>query len=104
MRAADLAKDREWSRAVLTRDHRDGHDTCRWCGGIDGVTPHHIIKRRFREFRWQVENGLSFCYRCHEYAERNPKEGLARCRLILGIDKETDTRQWLRDQRSKTPR
>ncbi len=38
-----------------------------------GCEGHHILKRRYRNTRWDTENGRPLCRGHHDWAERNPQ-------------------------------
>lgn len=52
-----------WSRKVLSRDEA----TCQECGAKDVELHAHHIKpfETYPELRWDVDNGLTLCFRCH---------------------------------------
>jgi len=55
-------KDKEWREAVMTRDR-----CCRICKKADGrLNAHHLIPKQFKEFRWDVENGIILCFQHHK--------------------------------------
>lgn len=53
-----------WARAVLSRDK----GTCQHCGVQNvGLHAHHILPfATHPEKRWDVDNGITLCYQCHE--------------------------------------
>lgn len=52
-----------WARAVVSRDG----GKCQHCGATDGLHAHHIKEfADYPELRWEMSNGLTLCYRCHE--------------------------------------
>lgn len=53
-----------WSRAVISRDKA----TCQHCGATDVQLHAHHIKEfaKHPELRWDVSNGITLCFRCHE--------------------------------------
>jgi predicted restriction endonuclease len=68
-------KDIIWKKAVKVRDlYR-----CQICGvqykeGDKGLHSHHIIPRQFENYRWDVDNGLSLCFRCHKVGKFSPHQ------------------------------
>lgn len=62
-KARGAGKYAKWQQAVFTRDRV----TCRHCGAIGiQMHAHHINSwSEFPELRFDVENGLTLCYRCH---------------------------------------
>lgn len=64
--------DREWRYAVLKRDRG-----CAICGKYDGrMNAHHLIPKEFKEYRWDVDNGMILCVHHHTLgklsAHKNP--------------------------------
>lgn len=59
-----ISPHRRWSEKVRKRDQY----TCKKCGihNPEGVTAHHIFgKKQYPELRYEVENGITLCRRCH---------------------------------------
>lgn len=56
-------KDKEWQLLVKTRDG----NKCIICGRNDILHIHHIIAREVKEFRWDVDNGVTLCPAHHKY-------------------------------------
>jgi hypothetical protein len=52
--------DKLWSQCVRVRDK-----TCRRCNSEDGLSAHHIIERTHRSVRFDLDNGIALCWRCH---------------------------------------
>ncbi|MCK5602157.1 HNH endonuclease [Candidatus Pacearchaeota archaeon] len=61
------ALDRLWQEKVTG-------DICSFpsCNRI-GNEGHHIMKRRYLNTRWNIENGRALCRECHLWAETNPQ-------------------------------
>lgn len=62
-RKADRGKHGAWARSVISRDN----GTCQKCGirNVE-VHAHHIEPfADFPEKRWDINNGITLCYRCH---------------------------------------
>jgi hypothetical protein len=56
--------DSEWGLAVRTRDKM-----CRLCNRRLTINAHHVIKRRNKETRLLLSNGIGTCFFCHKYVE-----------------------------------
>ena len=71
-KAADEQKLRVWSIVVRLRDG----NVCFVCGRF-GVEAHHIISKRYKATRYDVDNGVSLCIRplgdrcCHRAAHNH---------------------------------
>ena len=66
-RKEEQALDRKWSNAILKRDSY----TCRICGA-EGTNPHHIFSRKHKNTRWDIQNGITLCYKHHRFAHEHP--------------------------------
>lgn len=54
--------DRLWGELIHLRDKR-----CQFCGKGDGkLDAHHICVRTFKATRWEPDNGILVCFRCHQ--------------------------------------
>ena len=53
-----------WSALVKLRDG----GKCQHCGKTFGLEAHHVIERRYTATRWDLENGVTLCYHCHDLA------------------------------------
>jgi hypothetical protein len=66
--------DAAWSDAVLLRD-----GGCTFPHGSFGIrcwgklAAHHVILRRHKATRHDVDNGTALCIPAHDYVHRNPK-------------------------------
>lgn len=69
-RKVELAADRQWSAAVIATTK----GRCAKCGR-HGAQPAHIIPRRFKHHRHNLENGLPLCHRCHQWADNGDPVG-----------------------------
>lgn len=68
-------KDDIWKVAVKERDSY----ICQLClkqyqKGETGLHSHHIISRVFKEFRHDINNGISLCYYCHHKGPNSPHQ------------------------------
>lgn len=66
-------EDREWSKTVRAR----AGNRCELCGAEKYLNAHHILpKERYKEYRYELTNGISLCPSCHKWgkysAHRNP--------------------------------
>ena len=59
LKVSDL--DKIWSKLVRDRD-----GTCVHCGRFP-VQAHHIFGRGYKSTRWNLDNGISLCYKCHMF-------------------------------------
>jgi len=60
----ELEAQKEWRRQVL---ERDGHK-CQICDPsvvAKRLNVHHLIPRGIKEYRWDVDNGMTLCVRHH---------------------------------------
>lgn len=57
-------RDKAWQLLVK---ERDGFK-CVICGRSDILHVHHIIAREVKEFRWDVDNGITLCPLHHKYS------------------------------------
>ena len=65
--------DEVWKRNVKQRDNY----TCQICNkSIEkrNCHAHHIIPKLkiFQKYRWDLNNGITLCYRCHKVGEYSP--------------------------------
>ena len=61
-------KDREFQEAVCAGGK------CAKCGSRWQLSGHHIIPRRFRATRWDLENAVCLCFTHHRWAHDKPIE------------------------------
>lgn len=60
----------EWRLSVIKRDNHQ----CRQCGALNGLVAHHIVPWNDSvELRFDINNGLTLCHRCHNRHHRNGK-------------------------------
>jgi hypothetical protein len=57
-------KFQEWADEVKDRDERK----CIYCEATKWLNAHHIIPREIKEFRWDVDNGVSLCPKHHKFS------------------------------------
>jgi hypothetical protein len=73
---SDASQLLDWNKAVQKRDG----GRCRITGGQAGDKAHHIIRRKYRLFRYDPDNGISLTPEMHGYVHDNPKLGM---RLVI---------------------
>lgn len=61
-------KAKEWRNAIFQRDRF----TCQMCGIVGGKLNAHHIKEwaKYKEFRFDVSNGITLCEKCHKNLHR----------------------------------
>jgi len=63
MKTAEIKKlDKLWSKKIRERD-----EVCQVCGGTAYLNAHHVIGRRNRNIRWDMDNGITLCSGCHTF-------------------------------------
>lgn len=51
-----------WSLAIKEKHH------CEVCGSDENLTAHHLlVKERYKEFKFDLNNGICLCCSCHKY-------------------------------------
>lgn len=65
-------EDREWSKKVREKD-----GSCVICGSNERLNAHHLIPRQIKEFKHDLENGITLCPSHHRFsfelsAHQNP--------------------------------
>lgn len=61
-KALRAKRDKEWREAVMARDK-----CCRICKRAEGkLDAHHLIPKPFKEFRWDLDNGIILCFQHHK--------------------------------------
>lgn len=93
---ADLTLNRLWSKACMKLTH----GSCYLCGA-PAVQTHHLVPRRRKLLRWDVENGMPLCVGCHREVHAAP--GMAWAILpepqadYLKGNSQVVYKQWLQD-------
>lgn len=64
---------KEWTLAVKTRDE----NKCTICGKDEYLNAHHLLPREIKEFRFNLNNGITLCRFHHRFSldnspHRNP--------------------------------
>ena len=64
---------KEWRKAVFDRDKY----TCQMCGEVGGrLNAHHKLQYAyFPEKRFDINNGITLCVRCHKLVHRRARHG-----------------------------
>lgn len=78
----DKQKLQEWTVACFARDSY----SCQLMSG-PATTVHHIIKRRFEAFRYDIDNGLSVGDEAHAYIEGHPHAAAHLIRALIGEER-----------------
>lgn len=59
---------KQWRKAVLVRDN----NLCKLCGSKKSLCAHHILDAQsYREYRYDISNGITLCKKCHMYIHKN---------------------------------
>jgi 5-methylcytosine-specific restriction endonuclease McrA len=74
MRSGQMRKiDNLFSKVVRQRDKQ-----CQRCGTTENLQCSHVLPRTFISVRWNPENAIALCYRCHIYWwHKYPHEAVA---------------------------
>lgn len=67
MTAKNRAADAKWRREVKERDGK-----CQVCGATWDLEVHHVVTRGKEKFRHLLENGITLCAVCHQWAHNAP--------------------------------
>jgi len=59
-------KDIAWANAVKERDQW----SCVICGSTYAPNAHHIIPREVKEYKYEVDNGISLCVLHHKFSRK----------------------------------
>ena len=63
MKKQEVTKlDKQWRDAIRSRDK-----CYQVCGGTSFLNAHHVIGRRNRNVRWDLDNGVLLCSGCHTF-------------------------------------
>jgi hypothetical protein len=63
-RAETKKKEEEWSRLIRTKDGW----CCCICGNPYKPNAHHIIPRDVKEFKYDLDNGITLCVKHHKFS------------------------------------
>ena len=75
--------DKLWRKCIQTRDK-----TCRVCNHDGRLEAHHIMGRRHRACRWNIENGILLCWNHHvKYGHADPENLRDNVIDCIGIEK-----------------
>lgn len=78
----DEANLKLWSLCVRARDK-----TCRNCNSNYHLQGHHIVTRQYKLSRYNIDNGLTLCRRCHFPEHVNPERFRDMILNIIGEEK-----------------
>jgi len=45
---------------------------CQLCSSVNGLNTAHIISRNYKQVRWDLDNLLCLCFKCHRRAHDYP--------------------------------
>jgi HNH endonuclease len=76
---AKQAADRLFSTFIRTRD-----GACQECHSTEGLQCAHLISRRYLATRWNDDNAVALCFRCHKRYTERPLEWDDWCASHLG--------------------
>jgi len=57
-------KEKEWATAIKTKYNF----SCAICGNAYKPNAHHIIPREHKEFKFDLDNGISLCTKHHKFS------------------------------------
>lgn len=72
---------------------------CKICATTEGVEPAHVFGRENLSVRWDFDNAVPLCRRCHSWAHRNIKKFKDIVRKMYG-----DKRYEALELKANTPR
>lgn len=59
-----------WKFACMARDNF----TCQYCGSKEDLQVHHIVSRKHMNTKFDLENGITLCKKCHAKISLNNNE------------------------------
>ena len=65
-RKEEKEKEVEWSRIIRTRDNW----ACVICGNPYKPNAHHIIPREVKEYKFDLDNGVTLCTKHHKFCRK----------------------------------
>jgi 5-methylcytosine-specific restriction endonuclease McrA len=71
-----------WSKCVRLRDK-----TCRNCNSDYNLQAHHIVQRTYKLSRYNLDNGLTLCAKCHFPEHVNPEKFRRMVTDVIGGEK-----------------
>ena len=91
-----LQADKLWADLIKARDGK-----CIYCGSQKMLNAHHIFsKARHGNLRWNTDNGITLCAKCHIYGVHvNPAPYMLRIIEYVGME----TMEKLREQAKQKP-
>jgi len=61
--------DETFSKVIRNRDKK-----CLKCSKVNFLHAHHIFRRNKMNTRWDLSNGITLCFHCHNWWHNNPVE------------------------------
>lgn len=59
-------EDKEWALSVKQRDSM----ACVICGSTERLNSHHLIPREIKEFKYDIDNGVTLCVKHHMFSRK----------------------------------
>ena len=60
---------------------------CKKCATTSGVEPAHIFSRSCMSVRWDLDNSIPLCRKCHSWTHRNTKQFKDWVRKLYGDER-----------------
>jgi len=57
-----------WKKVCLKRDNYK----CQYCGSTEDLQVHHIVSRKNLNTKFDIDNGITLCKKCHTRISLNP--------------------------------
>lgn len=81
-RALEQQADRLWSLLVRAKSPR-----CVRCHVKPVTDPHHLVSRRYRALRWELDNGAPLCRACHCDVGEDGHENRLLAQRLVGAER-----------------
>lgn len=79
-----------WSKKVRDRDG----NKCVLCGSTEHVQAHHLMPKKFwKNYRFELNNGVSLCCKCHSFGKWSVHRGVGDYELFCFLQKNRPE-QW----------